>query len=83
MVMPKKSNTVIEIVRAFLVAHNFDGLFNSGGDCACDLNDLSPCQEMTESCEAGYKTECDCGDHDWHISRGVELLHEIDRLEGS
>lgn len=59
---------VAEIVCAYLHARGFDGLYEVGGDCACDIDDLFPCQvEGVERCRPGYRAPCDCGDHDWHI----------------
>ena len=61
--------TVIEIVKGYLEAHGYDGLFNPDGECACVLSDLAPADCITEECEPGYFAPCpaDCGDHDWHI----------------
>lgn len=69
--------TVIEMVAAALKSGGFDGLFNTDGECACQVGDLAPCGEICEGCEAGYYTETGCGpeceshdgDCDWHIQR--------------
>lgn len=62
--------TVADIVRDWLREHGYDGLYVED-DCACDLDDLAPCQNIQLECEAGYKhpcpTECD-DDHEFHIS---------------
>jgi len=60
--------TLSEIVRIFLDANGYDGLFNND-DCACKTSDLFPCDEPKYDCQAGYKFPCpeDCGEHDWHI----------------
>lgn len=65
---------VREIVKAYLDANGFDGLFNGDGDCACRKDDLCPCGENCMDCTPGYKSPCpeDCGDHDWHISASKE-----------
>jgi len=48
--------TVKEIVAEWLKCHGFDGLFSEGGECACELSDLMPCDsEGCEKCVAGYK----------------------------
>lgn len=62
------SRTVLEIVRAFLVAGGYDGLY-SPGECGCLVDDLAPCISIQPDCIAGYRCACpaDCGDHDWHI----------------
>lgn len=56
------------IVRLYLTANGFDGLFNGDADCACLTDDLEPCGGMSSQCAAGYKAPCDCGEHDWHIT---------------
>jgi hypothetical protein len=60
------------IIKEYLVANGYDGLFNPDGDCACSNDDLNPCDEPMADCEAGYKKPCDCGEHDWHIAREEE-----------
>ncbi len=63
--------TVLEIVRAYLVEHGYDGL--AGDDCGCLLSDLAPCGgNMNESCTAGHRVDgCTCGEgHDYHIVPG-------------
>lgn len=48
--------TVKEIVAEWLKSHGYDGLFAEGGECACELADLMPCDaEGCETCIAGYK----------------------------
>ena len=44
--------SVKEIVRAYLEANDYDGLYCS--DCGCLLTDFAPCGEMGEKCKAGY-----------------------------
>jgi hypothetical protein len=62
--------TVKDIIGTYLIANTYDGLFSKGGDCACDLKDLAPCDHLELDCEPGYKLPCpkDCGEHDFHIS---------------
>lgn len=64
---------VRQIVEQWLRANGYDGL--SGLDCCCEVNDLMPCGEYVDGCEAGYKVPCpgaeDCaadGDCPWHIN---------------
>ena len=68
--------TVKEIVEAYLKANNFDGLF-ADGLCSCEVGDLAPCGEMQETCQAGHKMKCDCGENcNWHIGeKKVEKVH--------
>jgi hypothetical protein len=48
------------IVGEYLIANKFDGLWSCDNECACDLNDLMPCDDLDiESCEPGYKKPCD------------------------
>jgi hypothetical protein len=61
------SPTVTQIVREYLISHNYDGLFNADDGCACTVDDLRPCGEHPD-CTPGYKGPCDCGEHDFHIS---------------
>jgi hypothetical protein len=50
--------TTQEIVKQYLEANGFDGLFQEG-ECACLLSDLMPCDEIHSDCEAGYRIPCD------------------------
>ena len=66
--------TVKEIIRDYLKANGFGGLF-SDCDCACILDDLFPCDIYGTDCEADYKIPCPgpelCengdGECEWHI----------------
>lgn len=64
--------TVEQIVKQYLIDNGFDGLREMDGECACDTQDLFPCNsELTCRCEAGYKVPCDseCGEgHNFHIT---------------
>ena len=57
------------IVRAYLEAHGFDGIWNSDIPCGCENDDLCPCDfDGGWDCEPGYKIPCTCGEGcDWHI----------------
>lgn len=61
---------VLDIVREYLITNGLDGLVAEGGECACDLKDLEPCENLDGSCQPGHKAPCDCGDHDYHIVSG-------------
>ena len=56
-----------EIVKKYLKDHGYDGLFDRDGECACETDDLFPCDNPSAFCRPGYKELCDCGDHDFHI----------------
>lgn len=60
--------TVLEIVRAYLEQNGYDGLYASC-ECACKKDDLAPCGQIGEECEAGYIQPCplECGEHEYHI----------------
>lgn len=52
-----------KIVREYLKAHGYDGLYNY--ECGCAIDDLMPCDASTEDiweCEPGYarKDDPDC-----------------------
>lgn len=56
-----------QIIEEYLKENNYDGLYNSDTECACTLEDLFHCETPCTDCEAGYISECDCGDHEYHI----------------
>jgi len=60
-----------EIVKQYLVAHGYDGLYSveSGDLCGCSLDDFMPCGgENVMECYPGYKVPCECGeDCGFHI----------------
>ncbi len=58
--------SVQEIVKEYLEKNGLDGLY-SEGECACEKDDLFPCCDGFPECQAGVKSPCDCGDHDFHI----------------
>jgi len=74
--LKEKAMTVRDIIQEYLKKNGYDGLYNEAGDCACLVDDLMPCTACegvyVDDCEPGYKTPCDCGGHDWHISANKE-----------
>jgi len=67
---------VIDIVAEYLRANKYDGLCLPEHYCACLLDDLAPCGEMSEKCRPGHRenvdkhTPCFCaesGTDHWHI----------------
>jgi len=65
--MDAPNQEVSVIIHNYLVDGGYDGLFNSDEECACEINDLAPCGQMSDNCRAGYHQKCDCGDHKYHI----------------
>lgn len=64
-----KCATVRDIVKKYLEDNGFGGL-QDYAECACDLDDLMPhifCDHNPVGCTPGYKSPCDCGEHDYHI----------------
>ena len=59
---------VLQIVEERLRADGYDGLTHCDGECGCLISDLAPCGDMLDTCEAGYRVPCECGDHDYHIA---------------
>ena len=65
---------VKEIVKKWLVAEAFDGLYSEGGECACLLPDIAPCGgEGFDTCCAGrlakcIPEECPDGGCEFHIA---------------
>ena len=65
---------VFDIVKKWLMASEYDGLFSSDMGCGCTTDDLAPCGDMGLDCEAGYYQKgcdggCDHGGCDFHIVR--------------
>jgi hypothetical protein len=67
--MTHDDNTVGDILKTWLKAGGYDGLFNSWSECACEIDDLAPCGNVRFDCKAGYKVnDCLCGQGcDFHI----------------
>ncbi len=69
--MPDKVDpTIKQIVHDWLAWQGYDGLFLSGYDCGCRLNDLMPCDEPHPGCTAGIFIEDEedpPSGHDWLI----------------
>ena len=68
---------VREILENFLRAGGYDGLCNLNNECACETDDLFPCDFSGIDCEPGHRVPCDCGDHDWHINPGHAPKEEV------
>lgn len=48
---------VIEMAKHYLQTRGYEGLCYPDFDCGCDIDDLAPCCEMTERCQAAWRTE--------------------------
>ncbi len=68
--------TIREMVIAHLKAHGFDGVYSECGECGCTTDNLFPCGEPGENCQAGYEGPCDCGDCDSHVGSLKESNNE-------
>jgi len=65
-------DTVADIVGDYLKKNGFDGLY-CAGECACEADDLAPCDQLGLDCSPGFKSpclggddcplDCDCGFH--------------------
>ncbi len=57
------------IVEQWLIDHGYEGLWNSDGECACELGELAPCGEISPECYPGVRSPCpeNCGEHNWHM----------------
>lgn len=63
--------TVIDMVKKALEEAGYDGLYNSDLGCACDNDDLRPCDSDSDfvHCKPGYKHDTpNAPDYDWIIS---------------
>ncbi len=63
--------TVLDMIFRTIVEKDFDGLYNSDGECACDITDLAPCGgESFRGCNFGYYTDGpDWSDADFFIGK--------------
>lgn len=61
---------VIDMVKFYLKQEQFDGLYSDDGECACELADLAPCDNMGEFCRAGYRYWCEDNDCQWTAEAG-------------
>jgi hypothetical protein len=70
--MPKL--TVRDIVEQGLKQDGYEGLYNTDGECGCELGDLSPLDCLSTDCVAGHFVPCpdDCEGKGavWHFHIG-------------
>ena len=50
---------ILDIVKDYLKENQYDGLYNSDGECACELSDFRPCGESFCECKPGIKKTYD------------------------
>ena len=65
---------VMDILKDWLKEHGYDGIYNEGDQCGCELDDLAPCVERC--CEPGYKIPDPSGEADFLIVRNKPVLEE-------
>ncbi|HDZ62542.1 MAG TPA: hypothetical protein ENH40_05295 [Nitrospirae bacterium] len=61
--LPKKRIMTMDfdvknIIEVYLTSQGYDGLYNSDGECGCELGDLFPCDESPINCIPGVKSQC-------------------------
>lgn len=56
---------VKEIVAAYLRDKGYDGLYNSDGECACEIGHLCPCEGIVTECHPGYRGPDPLGEGEW------------------
>ena len=62
---------VIDIVKEWLIAHEYDGLGNEELECGCTLEDFMPCMgEGCENCEPGYVRKA----NEAEIASGLDVI---------
>ena len=76
------NHDVKSIVTEYLESHGFDGLYNSDGECACDLyGGLFQCEFTDEYCNAGYYQQSNGanGEYDFVIGKDkpIPVLPDI------
>ena len=68
-----KEMNVKQITEKYLQDNGYDGLYSDLYGCACETNDLFPCDCNVGECEPGYRVDypdgkCPCGQGcDFHI----------------
>ena len=63
---------VNDIVAEYLRANKYDGLCLPEHGCACLLEDLAPCREMSESCQPGRRVNVAAGTPCWCDESGTD-----------
>jgi len=50
------------IIEKYLKENDYDGLYNSWRDCACNLSELFRCHAVCIDCQPGIRVACNCGE---------------------
>lgn len=60
---------LMDVVKDWLVDHQYEGLFHGDTECGCSIDDFMPCGEPGIHCQPGVKAPCDCEDEEceFHI----------------
>lgn len=81
----KDGTPVKEIVAEWLRANHYDGLCNPEAECGCGLDDLMPCDWVSErDCVGAYKTPSPDGcneDGEWYSTSNSDQDEPSDILE--
>lgn len=73
---------VIEIVRNYLTAHGYNGLYCTIEPCGCSRDDLAPCGQLTRHCRPAYRQHCERCGHDVYGPRWATCGYCGGRLSG-
>ena len=80
-----KNKTVKDIVKEYLKANGYDGLYNDAVDCACKGDQLFCCGEVGMECKAGCLQPSD-DDSEYEFVIGPtnhkkEKIQEVDKID--
>lgn len=62
------TQTVIEIIKQHIIDNGFDGLYSERFGCACEVDDLNPCESDISECKPGYKHQSNIEGYDFCIT---------------
>lgn len=72
-----KNPNLQDIVTDWLKQHGYDGLYNTVGECACQVSDLVPCSQCDElECHAGHYLDATNSEFDFEIGVKPEESEE-------
>lgn len=73
--MSEKNPTVQKIVKEWLIANGFTGLYTE--ECGCEIDDLMPCWNERLNCLAGYKVFCSTNCETCHRNEWCDMDPEF------